>query len=143
MKADSPRPWQPITLSGMITDQSQLDSGFNGEVQVTLFGPASDEKTLGDEAPETVMTFQNRQQKLFNGKATVKAGKFTSRFILPSHISEAWKTGKFSFYATNEAHAEDATGSYEDILLGGKPLKSPTDQIPPTLLVYLNHTNFK
>lgn len=140
--ADSLLPLQPVTVSGTINHQNRVDSTFNGKVQITFFGHASEITTLGDEGSEMMMSFQNREQKLFKGTASVKNGKFTAHFILPKSIPEDWKNGKISFYAVNERQTEDAAGSYTSLLLGGSPMNEDADHVPPEIQLYLNDERF-
>lgn len=140
--ADSLRPLQSVTLSGVIHDKNELDAAFNGKVHVTFFGHTTEITTLGNEGAETVMTFENREQKLFKGAASVKDGKFTAHFILPKKIAEDWKKAKISFYAVNEMLTEDAVGSYTDLFLGGNPTEVMADHTAPEIELFLNDERF-
>lgn len=141
-QADSLRPLQSVTMAGTVGHGAAAEEAFNGKVYITFFGSPTEMTTLGDEGAETVMTFTDRQQRLFHGVATVRNGAFTASFVLPKGLSDTWKKGKISFYAVDEARATDAAGSYTGLWLGGVPVDAPHDQQPPAIRVYLDDERF-
>ena len=136
-----------ISLSGEIRPQGSAGrlENFDGEVYVTVLDKPSQLTTFGtddDGRANAKMTFDLRQNLLFEGKATVTGGRFSLSFIVPKDIDYRYGPGKISWYARNRQGTEDAAGAYLAAVVGGSQSQPPTDLTPPVIRLYMNDTLF-
>ena len=136
---DTIRPLQTVTVQGQVNqpDSDIIDGNFNGIVYVDFYAQPDSVTTLGDENAARLMTFQNRQDKLFQGKATVKEGAFTLQLVVPRNLRSAYALGKISLYAVNDARQQDASGVAQ-VYLGGEAPNADADDTPPAMTLFLN-----
>jgi hypothetical protein len=129
-----------VSVSGYLEDEhgNALDH-YNGVVYPTVFDKSSLITTLSND-DEPPMTFYMRNRVLYKGKATVEDGKFSFSFIVPKDISYNYDYGKFSFYAENGI--EDASGYFQEAVIGGSADSVKNDSEGPGLEVYMNDENF-
>ena len=138
---DTIKSLQKVTISGMVTDaNNQKISNYNGIVYPTVFGQRRTQKTLNNDEKHGVLEFETQTDALFNGKASVTNGEFTFSFIVPKDIDFKYGTGKISFYA--EDAKLDASGHYENFLLGGRADNPSEDNIGPTVSLWMNDESF-
>ena len=137
-ESDTLRALQNVELRGQIETNGVKDSGFNGTVNVKLFDKAQTRRTLGTES--SVFEFEQRDNLIFNGLASVVNGEFVIQFIVPRNIQYQFGDGKISLYATNTQGSSDAFGSLTNIIIGGTASSSIIDNSPPTIAAYLNDT---
>ena len=92
--ADTLRPLDLVRLEGQVTNESGIaDPGFNGTVFVDLLATPQETTTLGQEGDGRVMTFENRDFRLFRGQATVQNGRFALEFTLPKNTKKHLRAG--------------------------------------------------
>ncbi|WP_428667162.1 type IX secretion system sortase PorU [Runella sp.] len=137
-------------LSGEIKQGAALATDFNGTAIVTVYDKESQLLTLGDqargEAPYATpanpkMTYGLYNKKIFEGKVSVKAGKFSAQFIVPKDIDPKFGNGKVEIYAARADSLADAMGGSTQLIVGGKDL-ALNDTKPPVLQMYLNNKQF-
>ena len=137
---DTLKALQPVTLEGVVRDAAgQLASSFNGMVYVSVYDKASVCTTKGDEgvAPQE---FLLHNSVLFNGKTEVVNGHFSLNFIVPRDISYRYGQGMISYYATD--YVNDASGLYEDVVIGGYDDDAVIDNTPPKVELYIDDQLF-
>ena len=73
-------------------------------------------------------------------RRTLLKGEFSFNFIVPKDISYNYDFGKLSFYATD--NLEDASGSSEQVIIGGSADSIADDTQGPEIKIYMNDENF-
>lgn len=116
---------------------------FDGEAIVTLLDGPKSKKTLAGQITSTVTTVQTQEQILFSGKATVKNGVFTIRFVLPKSLVPSENSLRLTLYASSSNEQLDAIGLYENIFIRSINTSINTDTLGPQIKSYINHPNFK
>jgi hypothetical protein len=129
-------------ISGHIEDGSnnQLLGGVNGEILITLFDKSIEEKTLRNDNEGPVITFDQRKNIAYRGKAKIRNGRFSAQWIMPLDISLDLGKGKFSYYA--EFDSSDAAGSDQRIWIGGINTEAPVDIEGPVINIFMDDTAF-
>ena len=137
---DTLKALQPVTIEGVVKDDNgQVASSFNGVVYVHVYDKETTYTTKGDENTDP-REFQLRHSILFNGKAEVVNGRFSIDFIVPRDISYRYGSGMVSYYATDYQH--DASGLYEDFVIGGFYDAPINDEDPPVVQLYIDDEMF-
>ena len=129
-------------ISGHIEDGSnnQLLGGVNGEILITLFDKSIEENTLRNDNEGPVITFDQRKNIAYRGKAKIRNGRFSAQWIMPLDISLDLGKGKFSYYA--EFDSSDAAGSEQRIWIGGINTEAPVDIEGPVINIFMDDTTF-
>lgn len=138
--ADTIKALQPVTIEGAVKDlDGQVATSFNGIVYVSVYDKETTYTTKGDEgvAPQE---FNLRHSVLFNGKTEVVNGRFSIDFIVPRDISYRYGNGMVSYYATD--YQEDASGLYEDFIIGGFYEDAVLDEDPPVVKLFIDDEKF-
>jgi hypothetical protein len=73
--------------------------------------------------------------------ASVKNGEFEFSFFVPKDISYKLDKGKILYYAYNESI--DATGYFDNFVIGGSSNSSISDHIGPEIQMFMNSESFK
>ena len=137
------RPLQPFTLKGYVSDtEANPDEAFDGTAYISVYDKKESTETLGSEGPQSVMQYEKQERLLFQGKAKIRNGQFSALFMLPKNIEVDPGKMKVLVYALHEDESRDASGSLNDILLGGDPVEVE-DQNGPDIHMYLNHRQFR
>lgn len=137
---DTVKALQPVTIKGVVKDDNgQLASSFNGVVYVSVYDKETTYTTKGDEGVDP-RDFQLRHSILFNGQTKVVNGRFSIDFIVPRDISYRYGSGMVSYYATDYEH--DASGLYEDFVIGGFCEDAVLDNDPPQVQLYIDDEMF-
>lgn len=131
-----------IQLEGEVRQRDFIASDFNGTVEITVFDKTTTITTLGDEGPNTIMDFEDRLSIIYRGSATVKNGRFNAEFVVPKNIDYTFDIGKISLYASHESLLRDASGTVDDLIIGGSSSNFIPENEPPQLSVYLDNENF-
>lgn len=130
-----------ITVEGEIRNfQDNLLDGFEGVLDITIFDKAQEVTTLGTESSR--ITFKAQNSKIYVGKASVKAGKFSFTFIVPKDINYQFGEGKWSFYAQANDGLNDAQGAKTDVVIGGTSKTITPDNTPPKISLFMNDETF-
>jgi len=130
-----------VTISGRVADISGSTlTGFNGYLYPTVYDKAIQQQTLGNDGGSK-MTFALRNNILYKGKSIVKNGVFSFSFVVPKDIGYSYGLGRLSFYA--EDSTIDASGAYNQVVIGGTFPDAQTDNEGPGLNVYMNSPTFR
>lgn len=128
-----------VRFSGEIRQADKLVPDFNGTAIITVYDKENQLTTLGSEGPK--MTYGQYASKLFDGRVSVKQGKFTVQFVVPKNIDPKLGTGLVQVYAIRADSLADAAGGNNRILVGGTE-QLANDSKPPALQLYLNDETF-
>ena len=117
------------------------DTGYNGEVEVAVFD--AERRVLLPEEVEshTPGYYDVRSDIIYRGRATVRDGVWTARFIVPRDISYSNEPGRVSVYVTDPS-ARDGSGFTEDFLIGGTAANPIQDDEGPRVELFMNDTTF-
>lgn len=138
--ADTLKALQPATIEGVVREgNGEVASSFNGVVYVSVYDKETTYTTKGDEDTDP-REFQLRHSILFNGKAEVVNGRFSIDFIVPRDISYRYGSGMVSYYATDGRH--DASGLFEDFVIGGFYDDAVQDEDPPEVRLFIDDEMF-
>jgi hypothetical protein len=143
--ADTLKAFAKITVTGYVGDtKGSLIPGFNGVLYPTIYDKPSLITTLdnlgGTNSPP--FTFKLQKNTLFKGRTSVNNGKFSFTFVVPKDIDYNIDFGKISYYAQDPYNETDATGNYENILVGGSLTAIPTNTAGPRVRLYMNDSTF-
>ena len=142
--SDTLKAGKKILISGIVTDiNGNKINNFNGFVFPTIYDKPIITNTLGQDRQingSFVQSFSTQKNIIYKGKTTVTGGDFNFEFIVPKDINLQTGSGKISFYAHNIAI--DATGSNNNIVIGGTSIDNNSDRIGPIIKPYLNDENF-
>ena len=130
-----------VTVKGEVVNANgEINSSFNGVVEVILFDKETSFVTLGDEN----QPFQYKQwyNSLFRGKASVKDGAFEFQFIVPKNIAYQVSEGKLSLYAYDTVSRSEASGFSQDFEIGSSEPNPEIDSTSPTLTLFMGDTTF-
>ncbi|MBO6025642.1 MAG: type IX secretion system sortase PorU [Bacteroidales bacterium] len=131
---------QPVVIEGVVKNlQGQVDTTFNGVVYVCVYDKETHYTTFGDEETSP-QSFNLRQSVLYNGKTAVVNGHFTVDFIVPRDIAYPYGSGMVSYYATD--YVNDASGLYENFVIGGFYKDAVLDEDSPTVRLYIDDEKF-
>ncbi len=139
--ADTLKALQEVKVEGIISDgNGQVLNGFNGTVYPQVLDRPYEIKTLGNDPGSPVQSFEVQDRSIFRGKASVINGKFSFSFLVPKDINYSLGNVRVSYYAMSEA--EDARGSYSNIVIAGSVIP-PSDQEGPEIRIWLNDSSFR
>jgi hypothetical protein len=139
--ADTLSALEKILLKGSIQSiDSVFLSDFNGSVNVSIYDRITEKETLGQENP--TFTYAVRENKIFEGEATVSNGHFSIEFIVPKNISYRFESGKIIMYAQNNDLTSDATGFFKDFVMGNTAENPNIENDRPAVTLYINNDSF-
>ena len=128
-----------VTIEGFVADDSgQQINSFEGKVYVSVYDKSDTLQTLGQGAPVT--SFAVQRNVLFKGVASVKGGAFSLEFVMPKDIDYQYGAGKLSYYAENGVI--DATGYYDQAIIGGTDPEGLNDDRGPVVEVFMDDEQF-
>jgi hypothetical protein len=130
---DTLKALQKITLEGKISDPN-----YNGLLTIAVYDKEKQITTPGDGIPFNYQAFAN---KLFEGKASIRNGTFTSSFVVPKDIDYRVGRGRIYLYAIKADSSASASGAYSPLI--GSSSAFVADNQPPKVSVYLNNEDFK
>lgn len=137
-----------VKMKGEVTNESgNLLSNYTGELAIQIFDKKISRSTLGNDGyieggQLLTMDFDILGETIFRGNVTVVGGIFEFDFVVPKDIRIPIDYGKVSFYSKRLNPLEDKAGYSKDIRIGGINENAPVDNIPPTVKLYMNDTNF-
>ena len=143
---DTIRAYGEYIFEGYIEDEnSDVISGFNGELFITVFDKKRTLLTLGQDE-SSVFSYDIQDNIIFKGRASVINGLFSFSFIVPRDINYSFDVGKFSFYAKglSDNIFVDATGFDNNIIIGGTndSIIDDNQNSGPVISLFMNDTNF-
>jgi hypothetical protein len=132
-----------VTISGHLNDKNgNAMNDFSGVAYPIVYDKLATLTTLSNKGvmKSPPFTFKLRKNVLFNGKVSVRDGKFKFSFVVPKDIAYQYGPGRISYYAENGS--TDASGYNEKIIVGGYNKNAPKDNAGPTLNLYMNNDKF-
>jgi hypothetical protein len=129
-----------VRLSGHVENKNVLNASFNGTADITIFDKPTTVSTLGDQGGVPVPV-QVQENIVYGGQATVRAGRFSVKFVVPKDINYNAGLGKISLYAADLTNQVDAQG-YQLVPVGGAAKGAGADTTPPTVQLFLNDDSF-
>jgi len=141
-EADTLRALDLVTLEGSIRSATnEIVESFEGTMNVTIFDRQTTLRTNGHQSSPYEFSVQENQ--IFSGLVSISKGRFTAEFPIPKNISYRFDQGKIVLFATSNDFKNDATGSYNNLKIGGSNSNSLTETLPPSVIPYLNTPEFK
>lgn len=146
-----------VKLGGIVTDaNNNLLSGYNGELEVTVFDKNVNRVTLNNDgyyrpsdpdvsdSPLEPVTynFNTLGETIFRGSAIVTNGQFQVSFVVPRDIRIPVGEGRVSLYSKRNNVLEDKYGYDATIKVGGINAGAAEDNTPPTVKLYMNTETF-
>ncbi|HKK75463.1 MAG TPA: type IX secretion system sortase PorU [Saprospiraceae bacterium] len=142
-QTDTLRALQIVKISGEVLDlQGQLFDGFSGIVYPTIYDKPLTLKTLGQDQGSREVDYSVQRNVIFTGRASVQNGRFTFSFVIPKDINYELGFGKISYYAVDQGDLVDATGLYDEIIIGGSNADAVADDQGPEIEVFMNTEDF-
>ena len=130
------------SVEGFIADEKgNIVNEFNGTLDVNIYDKNQRITTL-DNHGEGTMTYNDRPNVLYSGKASVKNGNFNFSFMIPKDIKYNYGTGRINYYASDTVMNKEAQGYFENFLVGGSSLNYEKETNGPNLNIYLNSDKF-
>lgn len=131
-----------VTVKGYIADPAGVKmTEFNGTLYPTVYDKALELETLANNPAENyVAPFMLQKSVVYKGKASIINGDFSFSFIVPKDIQYAYGDGRISYYAENGSI--DATGWFEDFIIGGSSDTILDDNTGPEINLFLNSELF-
>ena len=127
------------TISGHVSSYQGAVQDFNGIVNLTVYDKLSGKETLGNE--NQPFSYQEWDNILFNGQASVVDGYFEMSFVVPKNIEYNTGKGRISMYAYDDESGMDAHGATIEVPIGQSDA-SFIDNTPPGITLYINDTTF-
>ncbi|WP_299703603.1 type IX secretion system sortase PorU [uncultured Pontibacter sp.] len=143
-----------VNMKGIVTGSNGVvQSDFDGNLHITVYEKPVSRRTLGDNTPERIgetgglpgsgsqqVPINLRENIVYDGQATVKAGAFELGFVVPKDIDYRFGAAKIALYASNNLH--DAMGADTTIVIGGTATGVAADNTPPTIRLYMDDESF-
>ncbi len=134
-------------IEGFIrTHEGDTATDFNGKVQVSVYDKQQQLVTLDndetDEKKKSRVKFYDFPNLLFSGEAQVKDGKFDFEFMVPKDIKYNFGNGRITYYAYDTISGAEASGHYEEMIIGGSTDIEVVDTVGPELHLYINNKHF-
>lgn len=130
-----------LTVEGVVSPfVGKIDTLFNGTLTVCLYDKKSKYTTLGSHVAPRDYTYYN--DVLFEGKATVKDGRFTIQVPIPQNVNHFEGNARLSFYAYDTIRKIDAAGVYDNLTLREADESTVFDQTGPVIHLYWNTPDF-
>lgn len=141
---DTLRALQEVEIRGYVGDAegNRLD-GFNGFVYPTVYDKRTRVITQNNDFDGTNgldFPYDVFNKVIYKGKASVNAGNFTFRFVVPYDINFSIDTARVSYYAV--AGSTDAHGFSQRFKVGGTLAGAELNTVGPDIELFLNDTTF-
>lgn len=141
IQLDTVRALSKMHVSGHVEDLAgNVLTDFNGVVSPTIYDKIKLSQTLQNEPSAPLIQFEEQNNALYKGKASVKNGRFAFEFIVPKDINYSFGKGKISLYANNTV--TDAAGFDTSFIVGGINTNAPVDNQGPEIQLFLNDEQF-
>ena len=114
---------------------STVDAAFNGIVEVKVYDSRSNYTTL-----TTDYDYSFYNDVLYEGKASVKNGRFSLQFPIPENNNQGLGFGRVSLYAYDSVRKVDANGVFDELLVEASDV---VDDQGPDIHLYWNSPDFE
>lgn len=141
---DTLKALQEVEFRGYVGDgDGNKLTGFNGFIYPTVFDKMTHVYTQNNDAtPDAgiVQDYYVFNKNIFKGKASVNAGDFSFKFVVPFDINYTVGNGRVSYYSV--AGNDDGHGYSQDFLIGSSLSGAELNTIGPEIDIFLNDTTF-
>ena len=130
------------TIEGSVLGQDvAVDTKFNGMVDVMVYDSKSD-YTINYNVTDNGYTYDYSyfNDVLFEGRASVKGGRFLIQFPIPAKLNQGSGAGRVSFYAYDSIRNVDANGVLDTLVVEAP---SVVDNQGPEIKLYWNNPDFQ
>jgi hypothetical protein len=137
------RALEEAEIAGEVLGPNGLrDTGYNGVVELAVFD-AQRTVPLPDDTRLYIASndYEVQNDLIYRGRATVRDGAWSARFIVPRDISYSNEPGRVSVYVTDD-EVQDGFGYTEDFLIGGTAANPIQDDEGPRIDLFMNDTTF-
>ena len=132
-----------ITVAGEIRQNGAIVNDFNGFLFPKVFDKQSVYETRANDPRSFKQDFTLFDKLLYAGKSTVSNGQFQFTFVVPKEIAYQYGQGRISYYAVDSVNFSDASGYYENLVVGGIDQGAVLDNEGPAITLYVNEPGFK
>ncbi len=134
---------QLVTLTGHVDNaQAELLSDFSGILTTRVYDNEQTVTCLNNAGAKVgAFQFLNRDKILYSGQDSLRQGRFSIQFVMPSDINYSNQTGRMVFYAVSSDHKIEANGYHERFTVGGA--MENADTLGPQVQMYLNTEDFE
>ncbi len=129
-----------VTIQGEIQKNQLLQKDFTGTISLSLFDKVNKMTTIVTPS-NAAMTYELRNNVVYDGTVSVDSGMFIFKFILPKDINYEIGSAKLSFYAQSK-DGRDAGNAYTDIQIGGSNDIIAADNTPPRIRLFMDDSTF-
>lgn len=132
-----------FSVSGSIlSNDGVTDSSFNGIMEIRLYDSEKVVETFGNGNDGEIMTYNDRQSRLFSAFAKVDHGRWHSEIIVPPEIEHNYSPALISLYACSDSGME-ANGKSESLYLYGSSISGTDNEGPVMSEIYLDSPDFR
>ena len=131
-----------VIIKGKIVNDGNLVDNFNGYLYPKIFDKKSKYTTRANSPKSLKQQFKFFDKILFDGKVTVKNGKFEFSFFVSDKLNPEFGNGKISYYAVDTVNLADATGSNRNIIMGGINQDAAIDNEGPEINLFFNDNDY-
>lgn len=130
-----------VSLEGEIVNSTDglKKNNFNGKILVSVFDKPSEVSTLGQKTEK--FRYKTYRNQIFEGLVEVKNGAFKVNFIVPKDINYQIGAGRVNFYAISTDSTLDASGSYDELMIGGSETNILNDTKAPKIILSIDKDN--
>ncbi len=130
-----------VSLEGEIVNSTDglKKNNFNGKILVSVFDKPFEVSTLGQKTEK--FRYKTYRNQIFEGLVEVKNGAFKVNFIVPKDINYQIGAGRVNFYAISTDSTLDASGSYNDLMIGGSETNILSDTKAPEIILSIDKDN--
>lgn len=130
-----------VSLEGEIINSTDglKKNNFNGKILVSVFDKPSEVSTLGQKTEK--FKYKTYRNQLFEGLVEVKNGTFKVNFVVPKDINYQVGAGRVNFYAVTSDSTLDASGSYNELMIGGSETNILSDTKAPEIELSIDKNN--
>lgn len=130
-----------VSLEGEITNSADglKKNNFNGKILVSVFDKPSEISTLGQKTEK--FRYKTYRNQIFEGLVEVKNGAFKVTFVVPKDINYQVGAGRVNFYAISSDSTIDASGSYNELMIGGSETNILSDTKAPEIKLSIDKDN--
>ncbi|CAH0997026.1 hypothetical protein EMA8858_03163 [Emticicia aquatica] len=130
-----------VNLEGEIihSENGLRKNNFNGKILVSVYDKPSEVSTLGQKTNK--FYYETYRNQIFEGVVDVKNGSFKVNFIVPKDINYQIGKGRVNFYAVSTDSTNDATGSYNELMIGGSEFLIASDTKAPNIELSIDENN--
>jgi hypothetical protein len=143
--ADTLRALSKVTITGYVGDASGNPlTSFNGLLYPIIYDKPDSITTLNNPSSTGNIFFPFSLQKniLYKGRISVVNGQYSFTFVIPKDINYKYGFGKISYYAESPGADIDATGNYQNIVIGGSSPTARNNGRGPQVRLYMNDSTF-